>query len=231
MDPVVSVCQDPAKVNLYYRLYEYNGSLGRVPNSTDRIGLSAWDAVIDTPRSILKSGKSHGAAAEQPLSPQTDSDSTSSSRGPSNKRKKKKSSKVDFSLDSDSSLSPQRHKKPRGARNAKSNAKKKNLSTPPPSPPAAPKAKPDKSPTVKPEPSDDYCLITILHLLDLHPSACPRGKACRFRHAPNRAAIKADKLASELKVSAARILTPEKKKKILAALKSSPGSDTDAHSE
>ena len=125
-------------------------------------------------------------------------------------------------------MSPQRHKKPRGARNAK----KKKLSTPPPSPPAAPKAKPDKSPSVKPEPSDDYCLITILvHLLDLHPSACPRGKACRFRHAPNRAAIKADKLASELKVSAARILTPEKKKKILAALKSSPGSDTDAHSE
>ena len=42
LDPVVSVCQDPIKINLYYRLYEYNGSLGRVPNAADLIGLSAW---------------------------------------------------------------------------------------------------------------------------------------------------------------------------------------------
>ena len=55
IDPVVSTCTSPTQLNVYYRLYGYNNSMGRVPTSSERESLAVWGSVLsDKPKGILK---------------------------------------------------------------------------------------------------------------------------------------------------------------------------------
>jgi hypothetical protein len=212
IDPVVSTCMSPTQLNVYYRLYGYNNSMGRVPTSSERESLAVWGTVLsDKPKGILKKQARSDSDGDS-MASSTDSASASKLRT----KRKRDTAKTAKAKKSTAKVTPQKKQvkdmssdeEPTPQKKAKVTDKRVKIVTPPK----------QGAQTVAPT-SVEYCLLATLALLGLG-GKCTRP-SCRFQHPIDKNAIKKEKLFKEIKNSNAKSLTPEKKAQIRAILNGS----------
>ena len=205
--PMIATCRDPIQLQVYYRLYGFNHGPGR---SSDRDPLADWDRVPENSGKRKSTGKS-AANSDSDASSVSGSATKLAASRQKKLAKPKRKSKTSRSVSFEPASSEEEVLKPaiKKAKGAKRDKPSKNIKV------KLEKPTPSKEPLPK---SEDYCIATLLHILDLGPKCIRGGAKCRYKHVSSRASIDVAKFATEIKSSAAKVLTPEKRKAAKTAL-------------